>query len=196
MSSKLDEVRGGVNQIFQDLKDDVIREPLVQNSITVTDFSSHGDFNVLYDSVDPESLIEMQEDAYKTRAMTALYDAIGKAFALVPETNDGVLVTIFTDGAENDSKEFKSADIRKLIKSKEAEGWTITFMGTTQEAMMQAESLGIGRDKMLAYADSKMGTVAAFNRMMSARKKYSDSIVNESSVDNIFDKKNVDDTTV
>ena len=114
----------------------------------------------------------------------------------MPDGKDGVLVTIFTDGAENDSKEFKSADIRQLIKTKEAQGWTITFMGTTQEAMMQAESLGIGRDKMLAYRDGKAGTMEAFSRMKSARKKFSDSVVQESSVDNIFDKKNVDDTSV
>ena len=60
MSSKVEEVRGGVNQIFEDLKEDVTKQPLVKNKITVTDFSSHGDFNVLYKSVVPEALVEMK----------------------------------------------------------------------------------------------------------------------------------------
>jgi len=194
MSSKVDEVRGGINQIFKDLKDDILSQPEILNEITVVDFSSHGDFRILYNAVKPADLVEMKAEDYQTRAMTALYDAIGKAFGLVKEDCDGVLVTIFTDGAENDSKEFKSADVKKLIQDKEAKGWTVTFMGTTQEAMMQAQSIGISRDKMLSYVNSKEGTSAAFTRMKDARKKYSSSVARKVKVEDIFDKNNVDDT--
>ena len=78
MSSKVDEVRSGVNQIFKDLREDLVTQPEVANTITVTDFSSHGDFNVLYKDSKPGALVDMKEEDYSTRAMTALYDAIGK----------------------------------------------------------------------------------------------------------------------
>jgi len=158
MASKADEVRGGINGLFASLRSDLQDQPEIDNSITVVDFSSHGDFNVLYDKVKPENLVDMTDEDYFPRAMTALYDAIGKALLLVPQDMDGVLVTIF------------------------------------QDAMLQAEALGIGRDKMLAYRDSKDGTAAALKRFQSARKKFSDAIVSEATVDNIFDKKNIDST--
>jgi len=195
MSSKVEEVSGGINQIFSDLKDDDKKQEGVKNRITVVDFSSHGDYNILYDNVKPKDLKLLKEGDYKPRSMTALYDAIGKAFDSIKAKADGVLVTIFTDGMENDSKEFKADTIKQLIKQKDKEGWTITFMGTTKEAMLQAQSIGIHSDRMLHYKDSKQGTAQAFHRFRNARKKYAQAVVNEVKVANIFDKENVDDTS-
>jgi len=196
MSSKVEEVRGGINQIFRDLKDEDKKQKGIKNRITVVDFSSHGDYNILYDNVKPKDLKVLKEGEYKPRSMTALYDAIGKAFDSIKAKADGVLVTIFTDGMENDSKQFKADTIKKLIKQKDKEGWTITFMGTSKEAMLQAQSIGIQGDKMLRYSDSKEGTVQAFHRFRNARIKYSQAIENEITVSNIFDKERVDDTSV
>lgn len=194
MNNKIEEVTGGINQIFTELKEDLKTTPEINNKITVVDFSSHGDFNVLYKSVTPDNLVQLKQGEYKTRSMTALYDAIGKAFHLISDENDGVLVTIFTDGQENDSKEFNNKTIKSLIQSKEEKGWTITYMGTTQAAMMEAQAMGITQDKRFSYNDSKVGTTSAFKKMSSARKKYSASIVNERKVEDIFDKENTDDT--
>ena len=194
MSKKVEEVTGGINQIFSELKEDAITHKEIKNRISVVDFSSHGDFNVLYRSAKPNELVELKDGDYKPRSMTALYDAIGKAFEIVPEKNDGVFVTIFTDGMENDSKEFTPQTIKQLITHKESNGWTITFMGTTKEAMIQAQSLGIREDRMLQYQDSKQGTTAAINRLKKARKKYAGAIQMSLPVENIFDKENRDDT--
>ncbi len=196
MRSKTEEVIGGINQIFTELKEDKESNTAVNNKITVVDFSSHGDFKVLYDAVEPENLIQMKDGDYIPRAMTALYDAIGKAFQLIQDENDGVFVTIFTDGQENDSKEFDATIIKQLIRKKEADDWIITFMGTTEQAMMEAQSIGITRDKMLSYTDSKAGSANAFKRMSKSRKKYMDSIISEQKVIDIFDKENTDDTAI
>lgn len=191
MSDKIPEVTGGLNQIFSQLKEDALKEPDVLNLTTVTDFSSHGDFRILTDSKTPDQLILLKEGDYRTRAMTALYDAIGKSFLLVPEGQDGVFVTIFTDGLENDSKEFRLADIRKLIETKEKENWDINFMGCSAESLSEAESIGIKADKMMFYADSKEGTSAAFNMMSNARRGYKDSIRSSGKMNSNSDKKDV-----
>jgi len=169
MSNKVEEVRGGLNQLIKEFKEDKINDPDVRNRITMIDFSSHGDFNILYDNAKVKDLKKLKKGDYKPRSMTALFDAIGKSFALVPKENDAVLVTIFTDGLENDSKEFKNADVKKLITEKEAENWTVTFMGTTKEAMTQAQNMGITRDKMMFYRDNETGTIDAFKKMSKSR---------------------------
>lgn len=196
MSNKIEEVTGGINQIFNELKEDKESNPTINNKITVVDFSSHGDFKILYDNVEPGNLVSLKQGDYVPRSMTALYDAIGKSFQLIKETNDGVLVTIFTDGQENDSKEFDNKTVKSLIRKKEAEGWTITFMGTTEAAMMEAQSIGIARDKMLSYEDSKSGSAQAFRKLSKSRKKYMNSISKGIIVDDIFDKENTDDTAI
>lgn len=194
MRSKVDEVQGGLNQLFTELKEDEATQPEVSNSITVIDFSSHGDYNELYTNAKPSDLKELEDGEYVPRAMTALYDAIGKAFQTVPADQDGVMVTIFTDGIENDSKEFKAADIHSLITAKETQGWTITFMGTTQEAILAAHRLGIKRDKMLSYANSKQGTAYAWSKLSGARRKYQESIIKDTVVNDIFDEDDVTTT--
>lgn len=190
MQNKVEEVQGGLNQLFNDLKVDQTKQPHVNNLITVVDFSSHSDFRELYVQADPQELSELQAGDYVPRGMTALYDAIGKAFLMVPEGADGVLVTVFTDGMENDSKEWKARDIKAIIEAKEAAGWTITYMGTNQESLLAAERLGIKRDKMLQYADSKAGTKYAFDKMSEARKKFQSSIIMDQPVEDIFDEEN------
>jgi len=191
MRSKVEEVQGGLNQLFQGLQEDLVKQPDVRNKTTVVDFSSHNDFRKLYFDADPSDLKALKEGDYVPRSMTALYDAIGKAFQMVPEDQKDILVTIFTDGVENDSKEWKSADIKSLILEKEAQGWTITFMGTTTESMLAAERIGIKSDKMLRYSDSKAGTKYAFDKLSDARRKYQSSVAYSIRLEDIFNEDNV-----
>lgn len=177
MGPKVAEVRGGLNRIFKDLKAEAKKEKRARIRITVTDFSSHGDFNVLYSDAAPKELKQLKRGDYTTRALTALYDAIGRAFQLVPKKQDAVLVTIFTDGMENDSKEFDASKIRKLISKKQKKGWTVTFMGTTEEAMLQAHEIGIADDHMLLYKDSKAGTEKALHTFNLARQEYQECLI-------------------
>lgn len=145
MSGNIPEVRGGLKQIFSDIKknEKTGKTNIVQKTI-ITDFSGAGDFNVLVNSkTSGTDLKDELADSYNTRGMTALYDAIYKSFALVPKTEKNVFVSIFTDGAENDSKEFKSPEVKKLIADKKKLGWAITFIGANEEAATNATSLGI-----------------------------------------------------
>ena len=110
--------------------------------------------------------------------MTALYDAIGKAFMLVDKKYDGVFVNIMTDGLENNSVEFRLSDIKTLIRKKRHEGWAITFMGTTEESMEEATTWGISKGNMFRYADSAAGTKHASIKRRSARNAFTDIVLN------------------
>ena len=188
MGTKVPEVIGGINHIIDDLKKDEKAETNLKNTTTIVDFSSHTDFKVIYDNAPTKTLRHISERQYSARGMTALYDAIGKAFLLIPNGTKDVLVTIFTDGLENDSKEYKLTSIKALIDSKKELGWTITYMGTSQEAMMQASEIGISREYSLSYGNSKLGTESAMYRVNSSRKKYVKAKLEERDVKDIFDK--------
>ncbi len=188
MARKVPEVIGGLNLIIDDLKKDEAENPKLKQQTTIVDFSSHTDFRVIHHNAETETLTHIDQTQYSARGMTALYDAIGKAFTLIPQGSKDVLVTIFTDGLENDSKEFKPSSIKALIESKKELGWTVTYMGTSQDAMLQASRIGIASEDYLPYDNSKPGTERAFNSLASSRKKYTKSKLEGKEVTDIFDK--------
>ncbi len=106
------------------------------------------------------------------RGMTALLDAVGRAInetgarlAAMPEQERPALVVfvIVTDGAENSSKEFSRADIRKMIEHQQSEySWQFTFLAADQDAFAAGGSIGIRADGIANFSKGKMrGTYAA-----------------------------------
>jgi len=81
-----------------------------------------------------------------------------------------VILTIFTDGEENDSKEYSRSQIKDLITEiKETGQWTIAFVGCSDNVFEVAESMGISRGDTLSYANTSKGTQSAFSTMAQSR---------------------------
>jgi hypothetical protein len=172
MVSKVAEVQGGLKQIFKDIKAEAVKNPTVITTTIVIDFSKSGDYRELVNSTNPDDLTDSIADSYTTRSMTALYDAIGFAFSKVPANQDGVFVSILTDGLENDSKEVKTDDVKKLIQKSKEDKWVVTFMGTTEACLDQAVSLGISRGNTMAFMDSGEGVTHTMSAANATRTAY------------------------
>lgn len=190
MTDKASEVRHGLVNLFQDIRSN----DKLKNRTIVCDFSSAGDFNVQIDTRKPGKLTKEVAERYQTRGMTALYDAIGKAFNIVDKKYDGVFVNIMTDGLENNSVEFGLKEVRSLIEKKRKKGWAITFMGTTEEALHEARSMGVPSLNTYKYEDAVEGARLASSVRNKARKTYSDMVMyappSERNADALFDESN------
>jgi len=170
MGSKVDEVIGGLKQLFTQIEEDAIKDKkTVTSSTIVVDFSSSGDFRTLITSPDSLSLDHKLAENYSTRGMTALYDAISKGFSLVKGKQDSVFVNIITDGQENDSKEINGDVLKKLITKKKADNWVITFMGTTEQAVNSAVSMGVSLGNTMTFADSAAGVHISMDKLSKVR---------------------------
>lgn len=176
MTSKAEEIRGGLRLLFKDIKDDAAKGEAKIRTI-VTQFSSPSHFKELVNSKKAEKLTDKLADAYQPEGMTALFDAIGQSFQLVPEGQDSVLVTIMTDGQENSSQEYTRNTIAKLITAKQngTPAWTISFMGTTQQAMMEAQALGVRAGNSISFSDSDKGFRKGMHSYARMRKAHYDS---------------------
>lgn len=173
MQSKTNEVRGGLKTLLEQIKSDATRDDgEVKTATIVTDFSSHGDFQVVVNEKDSVNVNTGHADRYTTRGMTALYDAIYKSFDLVSSDQDSVFVTIFTDGGENDSKEITYEGIKSLIGNRKEKNWVITFMGTTEADLKNAESLGISKGNTMMFANTSTGVMDSMSSLVSARTAY------------------------
>lgn len=107
--------------------------------------------------------------------MTPLYDAIGMASnklnnALEKESDYSVLVTILTDGEENNSKEYTKAAIHALITALKSKGWVFTYIGANHDVEKQAFSLNITNH--LHFTASDEDTAAMFTKNSESRRAY------------------------
>lgn len=170
MTSKLEAVKAGLRDLFKEIKARAKDEPKIKFKTIVVDFSDNHDIRTLVNSSDPKELTNAVADEYKTRGMTALYDAIGYAFKLVDAKQKSVFVNILTDGKENNSKEYNYEKIKSLLTEARGNGWGITFMGTSEEAIQSAISLGMSSGNTYKMSDDSAGITrgARLRKSMSA----------------------------
>lgn len=102
------------------------------------------DKKVIHDKVNIQEVEALNEFDAILGGMTALNDAIG--FALKNADKDKrTICLIQTDGAENASQEYKTSDVKKLIKEKEELGWEFLFIGAGIDTFHEAGKLGLSQ---------------------------------------------------
>ena len=104
---------------------------------------------------------------YTCSGCTALNDAIciaidtmGKEFAEMPETErpENVLCVIITDGQENASKEFSTADVKKRIEHQQnVYQWEFLFLAANQDAFESGSALGIQENFCKGFCQDSRG---------------------------------------
>ncbi len=122
---------------------------------------------VIHDRVDINSIETMKERDYRVGGCTALLDAIGGAihhignihkYARPEDVPEHTIFVITTDGMENASHRYSSADIKAKIKRQtEKYGWEFIFLAANIDAVETAESIGIRRERAANYRQTKDG---------------------------------------
>ena len=88
-------------------------------------------------------------DDYDPRVSTPLIDAAVKIIKATDEAvqnrgdDPNVAIVMQTDGQENVSVEYTTADLAALIKEKEADGWQFVFLGAGLDAFAAARAAGV-----------------------------------------------------
>lgn len=83
----------------------------------------------------------VKDSDFPPRGMTALCDAIGQTLAMAKDKPTVVL--IMTDGHENRSTEYTSAQIKEMVEEKEKSGWEFQFFGAGIDAISTGSAIGI-----------------------------------------------------
>lgn len=102
-------------------------------------------------AVDADSLV------LEPRGMTAMNDAIGTTLTRHGTTGaDGTVVMIVTDGMENASQEFTTAQVRRLIDERKTLGWEFIFLGQNIDAAGEAGARGIEPAMAMRHRSDRM----------------------------------------
>ena len=173
MMSKTAEIKDGIKELMKGIRKDSKQNKDIKNRTIICQFASPENFKVLLNSSKRRKLKDKSiANNYQPSGMTALFDAIGQGFELVRENQDGVFVSILTDGEENCSQEYNRETVTNLISRSKEKGWGITFMGTTEGAIRNAQSWGVSKGNTMAFADSKDGMIQMSKIRDSARSVY------------------------
>lgn len=179
------ETIGGFNGYIDELlkKDDGTMR------FTLTQFDAVG-VDVLHDQVELSEVKKLDETTYKPRGGTPLYDAMGKTInSIEAKKGSKVLFVTLTDGHENASSEWSESTVRKLIKEKEAAGWTFAYIGVGLEGFDAVHQLSKGTVSAANVLRSRPEDTAKTYRQMGGMTcSYSASAIGGQSVAGVWEK--------
>ena len=162
MYGKEADVVGGVNQFIAD------QQKLPQeDTITMSRFDTDGveTFRARTKVADAKPI---DANDFVPRGGTPLLDAVGRTIAQMEEDwkaekPDRAILVIFTDGEENQSREFTKAKIQELIKARQDSGlWAFIYLGTHADAFHEAGHMGIYAVNTARTSNTGLGTRTAY----------------------------------
>lgn len=137
-------------------------------------FASHGMEVYVFRNVPVKDVPELTVDDFKTSGLTALHDATGKGISDLIEvfkkkTSDlsetGATIGIYTDGGENNSRNYTQEQVKSMIKEvEEGYGWDVHYMASNPDERsmtVQAASMGVSASNIVTNSDVRTGAAPA-----------------------------------
>lgn len=170
------DVIGGFNTLIADQKKEAGKM-----TVSVSKFNSAGSYKAIEMMADINTIKDLTEEDYRPGGGTALLDSaaqfineVGRPLAALPESErpEKVLVTMITDGEENDSKEISKAKLAEIIKEQESKyNWQFAYIGANQDAFAEASSFGVTKNAV-TYTSNSMGTASLFGGISKSVARY------------------------
>ena len=142
------EAVSGLNETFQTIAAAQKEHTQQRHFVSLVTFNSLRIHNI-YDRK-PIGEVSLKWDDYHPRGCTPLFDAMGSAIDSLRKyvtADDIVLVTIITDGLENDSKRYSGKQIKEMVSELKSQGWVFAYIGTNQDVDSIADEIGV-RNRM------------------------------------------------
>lgn len=164
---KLQSAIAGINSGVERLRED---ETLGNANYTYS-LCTFSDYDKIRHPYLKTALNKVEKFKSDAQGMTALNDAIGKTLEVFEASTNKVLINIYTDGDENNSKLYSHNSIKSLIKSVEG-NITVTFIGTKFDVETVVSRLGINESNTLAYDGTGDGLAKTMSATRSARTQF------------------------
>jgi len=166
MHAIADDTIGGFNQFLKEQKK---QKGKAKMSLILFD----DQYDVVFEGLDIQNVVDLNENTFVPRGMTALLDAVGKTinstYSTIKSTKkkdrpEQVVFVVITDGYENHSKEFtREAIFNMITEMKEKDKWQFMFLGANQDAIQVGGQYGYGANSSLSYAANSKGVSASYS---------------------------------
>lgn len=166
----------GYNEVLGGVKAAATKFAETQEQFMTLVLFDSSSIDEVYWNANPADAAILSEETYVPGACTPLYDAVGRTLTklekeLKGDDNHSVVVTIITDGYENDSHEYNLAAVKSLIVHLKKEGWSFAYMGTDHDVEGVTVSLSI--TNVVKFEKTEAETLKSFKKERHAREMWS-----------------------
>jgi hypothetical protein len=114
----------------------------------------------IFERTDIKSVKPLDKNSYRPSGGTNLHDAMGGVMMAIntllsnkhKSERESVIITVLTDGEENQSRTFKSTDIKGMVEKAEAKNWGFMFLGANIDAFHAGSALGFGATNTIQFS--------------------------------------------
>ncbi len=152
---------GGFNSMISEQRE-------IEGEVTVSTVLFNNYIDVIHNRIPLGEVPRLTGKEYFCTGSTSLLDALGTSIgrikraylsANIKTRPDNVMFVITTDGHENSSREFNRSFIKKEIEElTEIYNWEFVFLGANIDAIGEASSLGIRKERAVNYRADQRGT--------------------------------------
>ncbi len=179
MSSCYDQTIAGYNEYLKAQKEDAEKTG-IKTLVSLFKFNGYN-VDCIFDRQDVAEVTPLTKSNYRPSGGTNLLDAMGgvmmKINALLAEKKkadrESVIITMLTDGEENQSRTFKNSDIKVMVEKAEGKNWGFMFLGANIDAFHAGAAMGFNYNNTMQFntvnaAETMRGASAMTSRMKSA----------------------------
>ena len=178
MGSIYAQALAGINETIKTIKNLHKNDSRVGQYLTLLSFANGGEkLQYVYKHKNIEEASYITDRDYQLRGCTALYDAIGESVTKLRKhvsKEDKPLVTIITDGYENDSQVWNGVQVKQLIDELRTNGWVFTYIGANQDVEEEARKMGVVNS--MKFEATIEGTVEMFEREGRYRQRWNERV--------------------
>lgn len=173
-SGSMEDCRDKTIDAFNEYVNSLKSQSKAGTRLSLTTFDSEG-IDLVVDAQRIAEVPRLTRDTYVPRAMTPLFDAIGKVVAqadtitLLPD--ERVAIAILTDGLENASREMSAEGVKKLLLDRQERcNWLVQYLGANQDAWSVGATIGVAAAHSMDFATASVGP--AMESMASSVQRY------------------------
>lgn len=177
MSSCYDQTIAGYNEYLKAQKEDAEKTG-IKTLVSLYKFNGY-DVRAIFDRQDVAEVQPLDKTNYRPSGGTNLHDAMGgvmmKINALLAEKKkedrESVIITVLTDGEENQSRTFRSTDVKAMVEKAEGKNWGFMFLGANIDAFHAGATLGFNHNNTMQFNTANAAETMRSASSMTARMK-------------------------
>jgi hypothetical protein len=179
MAACWDQTIAGYNEYLKAQKEDAEKTGIT-TLVSLYKFNGY-DVRAVFERLDVTKVSPLDKNKYHPSGATNLLDAIGAVmikinsalFSKAKNDRESVIVTVLTDGEENQSRTFRNEDIKTMIEKAEGKNWGFMFLGANIDAFHTGATMGFSHNSTMQFsaanaAEAMRGASAMTARMKSA----------------------------
>jgi len=179
MSSCWDQTISGYNEYLKAQKEDAEKTG-IKTLVSLYKFNGH-DVRAIFDRQDVGEVQPLDKNSYHPSGGTNLLDAMGGVMMKInllladkkKADRESVIITVLTDGEENQSRTFRNDDIKAMVEKAEGKNWGFMFLGANIDAFHAGAAMGFNYNNTMQFstanaAETMRGASAMTSRLKGA----------------------------